>query len=66
MDTPTMFTVITRPTASFRELSTYFPILPAKKKRMTARGSRLPSGRTVEKTLAKVLKQGTTIKPMKM
>ena len=63
---PTMFTVITSVTANFREFRTNLPMLPAKKNRITAQGSRVPSGFTVLNTLARVLKQGTTMKPMKM
>lgn len=54
MDTPTMLTVTTRHSASFREFQTYVPILPARKKRMTAQGSRSPAAFTVLNTLVRV------------
>ena len=38
-------------------------MFPAKKNRITAQGSLLPSGLTVVKTLARVLKQGISINP---
>ena len=65
MDTPTTFTVTTRHTASFREFHTYRPMLPAKKKRMTAQGSRSPAALVTLKMLVRVFRQGISIKPKK-
>ena len=38
-------------------------MLPAKKKRITARGSRSPAALTVLNTLARVFRQGRSMKP---
>ena len=63
MDTPTTLTVTTRPMASFREFQTKDRMLPAKKNRMTARGSRSPAALVVLKMLARVFRQGRSMKP---
>ena len=63
METPTTFTVTTRQSASFSEFQTYLLMLPAKKKRMTASGSRSPAAFVVLKMLMSVLRQGSSMKP---
>ena len=62
---PTTLTVITSRTASFREFQTYLPMLPARKKRMTAKASRSPAAFLVLKMLVKVFRQGRSMKPKK-
>ena len=65
MLTPTTFTVMTRQTASFNELSTNLPMVPAKKKRMTASGSRTPAAFFTLKMLVRVFRQGISMNPKK-
>ena len=62
---PTTLTVMTRHTASFSELITKLGMLPAKKKRMTAKGSTFPAASLVVKIEVSVFRQGSTMKPRK-
>ena len=61
---PTTFTVITRQMASFREFHTNRGMLPARKKRMTFKGSATPLVFS-RKMLVSVLRQGTSMNPKK-
>ena len=63
METPTTLTVITRQTASLSELKTNLGMLPAKKKRMTAKGSISPLAERTVKICVIVLRQGSSMKP---
>ncbi len=65
IEMPTTLTVITSSTASFKEFQTYLPMVPARKKRMTAKGSRSPAAFFVLKMLVSVFRQGSSIKPKK-
>ena len=60
---PTRFTVNTRHSASFKLFHTKEGMEPAKKNRMTARGSVFPAASFVVNTLVRVLKQGMTMNP---
>ena len=62
---PTTFTVITRQIASFSEFHTKLLILPARKKRMIAKGSAVPSAFFTRKMLVRVFRQGSSMKPKK-
>ena len=63
METPTTLTVTIRHRASFREFHTYFPMFPAKKKRMTANASRSPAAFLALNMLVSVFKQGRSMNP---
>ena len=65
IDTPTTLTVITSRMASFSEFQTYLLMFPARKKRMTARGSCSPAAFFVLKMLVSVFRQGSSMKPKK-
>ena len=60
---PTILTVITKHTASFKEFQTKSGIVPAKKNFITAKGSISPAALRVLKIEVKVFKHGITIKP---
>ena len=62
---PTTLTVMTSSTASFSEFQTYLPIVPARKKRITAKGSRSPAAFLVLKMLVSVFRHGSSMKPKK-
>ena len=63
MEMPTTLTVTTRHTASRREFHTKEGMEPARKNRITAKGSAFPSASLVEKMEVSVLKQGSTMNP---
>ena len=63
MEIPTMFTVITRHTARRMEFHRNRGMFPAKKNRITAKGSAFPAASVSRKMDVRVLKHGTTIKP---
>ena len=65
IETPTMFTVITRHTASFSEFQMNLGILPAKKKRITASGSVCPAAFFAVKICVSVFRHGSSMKPKK-
>ena len=62
---PTTFTVMTRQMASFREFHTNRGMLPARKNRITAQGSRTPSAVFTLKMLVRVLRHGISMNPKK-
>ena len=62
---PTILTVTTRQTASFREFQTKDGMEPAKKNRITARGSVFPAASLVVKMEVRVFRHGSTMNPRK-
>ena len=63
---PTTFTVITSSTASLTEFHKNLDMLPARKKRMTAKGSVCPvAGFWAVKICVRVLSVGSSMKPKK-
>ena len=65
MEMPTTLTVMTRHSASLSEFHTYWDMDPARKKRMTARGSISPAAFLTVKMLVSVFRHGSSINPKK-